>query len=189
MVGSWSQTISPFHPLLRVCASEWHIYFVQIYTSNPVYSHIYGHFWCFLPHTHTWGVSKGEFEFIDFLDTFYLLYIHTGISKNVNAFIGISQEFLGFCHFCVSQHMWGHYNKKDFLFLFFLKGEISRDCGDSSQSLPCIGFWWRDGLLDVLTENQMILSCVSGLFESWILSRGIVSAVIANFLLERFMIK
>lgn len=57
---------------------------------------------------------------------------------------------------------YSHYNKKDFLSLLFLKDEISRDCGDRSQSLPCIGFRWRD----VLTENQMILSCVSGLFES-----------------------
>lgn len=84
---------------------------------------------------------------------------------------------------------YSHYNKKEFLYLLFLKDEISRDCGDSSQSLTCTRFWWRVGLLDVLTGNQMISSCVSGLFESWILSWGIVSAVIANFLLERFMIK
>lgn len=74
-------------------------------TSNPGYSHIYSHFWCFLPHTHTWGACKGEFEFIHFTYTFYLLYTHPGISKNLGAFIGISQEFLGLCHFYVSQHM------------------------------------------------------------------------------------
>lgn len=115
-------------------------------------------------------------------------FMHFAYCKSIQGFtktLGLLQksvENTGFSSvLCESAHVGNHhtYNKKDF----------SRDCGNSRQDLPCTEIWCRDGLPDSLTGNQMILRCISGLFESWILSWGIVSAVIANFLLERFMIK
>lgn len=188
IVGGWSQTISPF------------IFCCMYVPSNgtSILQFKFSVLTCIQPllvfptsHTH-WGACKGEFESIHFTDMFLItVYPYRNFQKCWCFYRNQSRISGVLSLLCELAHVgnYSHYNKKDFLYPLFLKDEISWDCGDNSQSLPCTGFWWRDCLLDVLTGNQMILSCVSGLFESWILSWGIVSAVIANFLLERFMIK
>lgn len=104
--------------------------------SNPVYSHTYTATSGVSHLTHTREVWKGEFWIYKFHSYFLLaVYLYMDFQKcwiffrNQTRISGVSSLLCESAH--VGNH--SHNTKKDFLYSFFAKDEISRGCGNSSQ--------------------------------------------------------